>query len=100
MNLLEQYKEPIEALCRKHKVKRLSVFGSILSDHFSEQSDIDFLVRFEDVDLSGYADNYYEFKFSLQKLLQRPVVVVEEQAICNPFFKQSISAHQQLLYAA
>ena len=100
MNLLVNYKESIDALCRKHKVQRLYVFGSFLTERFSDQSDIDFLVQFEGVDLSSYANNYYELKFGLQQLLQRPVDLVEEQAIRNPYFKQNILAHQQLLYAA
>jgi len=100
MYLLDQHKESIADLCRKHKVQRLSVFGSVLSEHFSEQSDIDFLVQFDTIELSEYANNYYEFKFSLQQLLQRPVDVIEDQAVRNPFLRQSIQSRQQLLYAA
>jgi uncharacterized protein len=99
MSLLVTHKESIDALCRKHKVQLLYVFGSFLTDRFTEKSDIDFLVQFEGVDLSRYADNYYDLKFGLQQLLQHKVDLVEEQAILNPYFKQSILAHQQLVYA-
>jgi predicted nucleotidyltransferase len=100
MSLLDKHKENIDALCVKHKVLRLYVFGSFLTERFTDQSDIDFLVQFENIDLSRYADNYYDLKFGLQQLLQHTIDLVEEQAIRNPYFKQSISAHQQLLYAA
>jgi uncharacterized protein len=60
------------------------VFGSFLTERFSEKSDIDFLVQFGCVDLSSYADNYYDLKFGLQQLLQHTVDLVEEQAIHNP----------------
>ena len=100
MKVLHPYKEQINALCRKHKVQHLFVFGSVLSESFSDQSDIDFLVRFKPLDLDKYADNYYEFKFGLQQLLQRRIDLLEDQAIHNPFFRQNIEAHQQLLYAA
>ena len=100
MNLLEEHRDTINTLCRKHKVQRLYVFGSFLSDNFSQKSDIDLLVRFEGVDLASYADNYYEFKFSLQQLLHRSIDLIEDQAVRNPYFRQSISTQQQLLYAA
>ncbi len=39
--------EAIAAFCRRHSIRRLSLFGSILRDDFSPQSDIDVLVEFE-----------------------------------------------------
>lgn len=100
MQLIEQHKEVIESLCRQYRVQRLFVFGSILSGHFSDTGDIDFLVTFEEVELSHYADNYYEFKFALERALSRSVDLIEEKAVRNPYFKQSIEANRQLLYAA
>lgn len=38
----------IAEYCRRHGVRRLSVFGSILGDDFGPDSDIDVLVEFED----------------------------------------------------
>ncbi|RYD54010.1 MAG: nucleotidyltransferase [Sphingobacteriales bacterium] len=100
MYLVDEYKDAIEALCRRHGVQRLFAFGSVLSDRFSEQSDVDLLVEFTGVDLSKYADNYYSFKFALEEMLGHPVDLLESQAIRNPFFKKNIEAQRQLLYAA
>jgi len=100
MQIIDEHKATIEALCRRHSVRRLYVFGSVLSDRFSEESDIDLLVDFSEVDLRHYADNYYSFKFALEEILRRPIDLLEEQAIRNPYFKQSIEAQRQLLYAA
>lgn len=36
----------IEAFCRRHPIRKLSLFGSVLRDDFTEQSDVDFLVEF------------------------------------------------------
>ena len=69
MNVVEQNINSISALCQIHKVDRLFVFGSILSDKFHAESDIDFLVKFGDIALYCYFDNYMEFKESLEKLL-------------------------------
>lgn len=47
MKLIELNLQRILDPCRKHKVKILSVFGSILTDRFNEQSDVDLLVDFK-----------------------------------------------------
>lgn len=98
MNVVEQNTNSISELCQLHKVDRLFVFGSILSDKFHVDSDIDFLVKFKDIALYYYFDNYMEFKESLEKLLQRPVDLVEEQSIKNPILKKSIDRNKKLIY--
>lgn len=100
MNLVEEHRESIASLCRKHRVSRLYAFGSVLSDTFSSDSDVDLLVDFDQVDLSHYADNYFEFKFALEDALKHPVDLIEEKALHNPFLRQRIEASRQLLYAA
>ena len=98
MNVVEQNINAISELCQLHKVDRLFVFGSILSDKFHAESDIDFLVKFEDIALYYYFDNYMEFKESLEKLLQRHVDLIEEQTIKNPILKKSIDRNKKLIY--
>ncbi|HEV7329990.1 MAG TPA: nucleotidyltransferase domain-containing protein [Flavisolibacter sp.] len=100
MHFVDEHKEAIEALCRRHSVQRLFAFGSVLSDRFSEDSDVDLMVEFAGVDLAKYADNYYSFKFALEEILGHSVDLLEAQAIRNPFFKKNIEAQRQLLYAA
>ena len=45
MNLITQNIESIKALCKSHKVKSLYAFGSVLSDKFNDESDIDLIVK-------------------------------------------------------
>ncbi|WP_259330278.1 nucleotidyltransferase family protein, partial [Bacteroides cellulosilyticus] len=52
-------------LCKKYKVNKLFVFGSILTNRFNETSDIDMVVDFDKIDLMDYADNYFDLKSSL-----------------------------------
>lgn len=98
MSIVEANIEPIRDLCRKYKVNRLFVFGSVLTDRFKKTSDIDFIVDFSGVDLFDYADNYFDFKSSLENLLNRDVDLLEEQAISNPYLRQSIDSSKQLVY--
>lgn len=71
MSIIDKNMDKIRALCNKHKVSRLFVFGSILTGNFQNNSDIDLLVDFSGVDLYDYADNYFDFKASLENLLNR-----------------------------
>ena len=98
MTRLSNYINDIKNLCKKHKVAKLYVLGSILTSQFGPESDIDFIVNFDKVDLSNYADNYYDLKFSLENILQRPIDLLEEKAIKNPYFRQAVNAQRQLLY--
>ncbi|HEX4374764.1 MAG TPA: nucleotidyltransferase domain-containing protein [Puia sp.] len=98
MNVFDKHINDINKLCSAHKVKQLFAFGSVLTEKFNNESDIDLLVNFEPIDVSLYVDNYYDFKFSLQEILNRPVDLLEEKAIRNPYFKQSINLHRQLIY--
>ncbi len=88
----------VHALCSEHKVARLFVFGSILTGKFRKSSDIDFLVDFSGVDLYDYADNYFGFKSSLEKLLQRKIDLLEDKAVKNPFLRLSIDSSKKLIY--
>jgi uncharacterized protein len=98
MTVLETHKEDIKQLCSTHNVKLLYAFGSVLTDKFNSDSDIDLIVDFEPIDLSQYADNYYDLKFSLENVLQKPVDLLEEKAIKNPYFRQVVNDQRQLLY--
>ena len=98
MNLIESNIERLRLLCHKHKVVQLFAFGSVLSNRFGADSDIDLIVDFKDVDLREYADNYFSLKEELEKLFNRKVDLLEAQAIRNPFFKESLDQQKRLVY--
>ncbi|MDP2237619.1 MAG: nucleotidyltransferase domain-containing protein [Bacteroidales bacterium] len=90
--------DKIRALCYKHRVAKLFVFGSVLTDNFNKSSDIDLIVDFSEIDLIDYADNYFDLKLSLEKLLKRQVDLLEDKAIKNPYLRQSIDSSKQMIY--
>lgn len=98
MTLIDKNIETIRTLCKKHKVARLFVFGSVLTDRFKKNSDIDFIVDFQGVELYDYADNYFELKNSLERIFKRKVDLLENQAINNPYLRQSIDSQKQIVY--
>ena len=98
MNTLSAYKNEINELCATQKVRSLYAFGSVLNSNFNINSDIDLIVDFMDVEVNDYADNYFDFKFSLQDIFKRPVDLLEEQAIKNPYFRQAVDQTKELVY--
>jgi len=98
MNLIGQNIDRIQSLCKQYKVSKLFAFGSVLTDKFSTESDIDFVVDFDKVNIEEYADNYFNFKFSLQDLFHRNIDLLENQSIKNPYLRKSIDSSKQLIY--
>jgi len=96
--MLDNYITSIIELCKIHKVKTLYVFGSILTEKFHKESDVDFIVDFENLSVEDYVDNYFDLKFSLEDVLKRPVDLLEEKAIKNPYFKQNVNQQKRLVY--
>jgi uncharacterized protein len=100
MNILELNIDKVHDLCNKYNVRKLFAFGSVNSDRFNENSDIDLIVDFNNIDLYNYADNYFDFKFSLENLFKRNVDLLEDKAINNPYLRQSIDSSKQLIYGS
>ena len=100
MNALLQNTIPaVQSLCDMYKVKNLYAFGSVLTDRFSESSDIDFLVSFtDDVPLQDFADNYFDFKDELSKLLGRDIDLVTESSLSNPYFINEVEHTKTRIY--
>ena len=98
MRIIDENIDKIRALCNKHKVSKLFVFGSILTDNFKKSSDIDLLVDFSGVDLYNYADNYFDLKTSLEELLGRQIDLLEDKAVKNPYLRKTIDSSKQIIY--
>jgi uncharacterized protein len=98
MNTLSIDIETISRICQQHHVKRLHIFGSALTSKFTDLSDVDFLVKFENMDGSQYFKNYLSLKKNLSELLDRDIDLVEEQTLKNPYLLKSIERNKKLLY--
>ena len=95
---LNHYHSQLSTLCGQYNVKSLYAFGSVLTEQFNNNSDVDLIVAFNDIPVEEYADNYFDFKFSLQDIFNRPVDLLEEQAIKNPYFRKKIDTSKQIIY--
>ena len=98
--LIEENRQELERLCRRHRVQRIELFGSATGPDFDPaSSDLDFLVTFQELGLDQYADTYFGLLEDLQELFQRPVDLVVASAIQNPYFRQSVESTRTLVYA-
>lgn len=98
MKLIENNIQKIISLCKKHKVQKLFVFGSILTNRFNDHSDIDLIVNFNKAEISDYFENFFDFKYSLEDLLGREIDLLEEQTIKNPYLKRNVETTKTLIY--
>ncbi|MDO5333734.1 MAG: nucleotidyltransferase domain-containing protein [bacterium] len=98
MKLIEMNIDKIAALCRKYKVARLWVFGSILTPRFNDQSDVDFSVVFHYDQIQDLFITFFDFIDELQTLLGRKVDLVDETAVRNPIFRKELDATKHLIY--
>ncbi|MCZ8021130.1 MAG: nucleotidyltransferase domain-containing protein [Cyclobacteriaceae bacterium] len=98
MLLIEKHKKQIEELCKKHNVKKLYTFGSVNTDKFTLESDIDLLVDFKTEDPLEYSDNYFDLKFKLEDIFNRKIDLLELKSLHNPFLKKTIDNTKILVY--
>ncbi len=93
-------REAIAALCRRHGVTRLAIFGSAVTDRFDpDHSDVDFLVEFRE-DVPNAFNAYFGLKDALEGLFGRSVDLVSPNALRNPYFAQRVEHTREELYAA
>lgn len=99
MFLIERNIDSIKQLCNAHAVTQLSVFGSALTDQFNADSDIDFLVSFDDtMPIENYADNYLQLSLALSELLGRDIDLIEDKGIRNPIFRSNVDRTKVQIY--
>lgn len=88
----------IREFCQRWQVKELALFGSVVRDDFSDTSDVDVLVTFEE-DAPWSAFDVLDMRREIETNLSRKVDLVEEPAISNPYRKKHILAEKQVVYA-
>lgn len=98
MNLSQKNINLINSLCENHSVEKLYLFGSATGKNFTRNSDVDFLVKFKNIDLEKYFENYITLKEKLKNILKREVDLVEEQSLRNPILINSINKNKELIY--
>ena len=92
-------RKKIEEFCKRWSITEFSVFGSVLRDDFSTDSDIDVLVTIDPKAKIGLFE-LIDMKLELEKIFKRPVDLVEKEGLRNPYRRQEILRTAQVVYAA
>ena len=97
--MIDSRNDALIEMCRRHRVQRLSVFGSAAGDRFDpETSDLDFLVEFQLLPPKEHADSYFGLLEELEETFRIPVDLIEAGPIRNPYFKQTVDETRITLY--
>lgn len=89
----------IAELCRRWKIHKLSLFGSVLGAEFRSDSDIDMLVAFEP-SAEWNAWDLLDLRAELASLFGREIDLIEERSLENPFRRRSILRSQRVIYGS
>lgn len=98
MNYFEPYQKQIAELCHKYNVRRLFAFGSVLTDRFNDESDIDLIVDFDKQSIEDIFNTYFDFRYALEDVLGRKVDLLEDQPIRNSYLRKNIETTKRLIY--
>jgi len=92
-------KNKIADFCTKWKVSELALFGSVLSNEFRPDSDVDILVKFK-ADAGWSLFDFVDMIDELKAIFGRNVDLVEQESLRNPFRRRNILAGKKVIYAA
>lgn len=96
---MEVPRETLEGVCRRHGVRRLSMFGSAARGD-PDPTDVDLLVDIDAASPGAYAEAFLALKEDLEALFGKPVDLVSEAALVNPYLRRRVEAERALLFAS
>lgn len=94
---IEIPRSQLEEFCVAHHIAKLSLFGSILRDDFTEESDIDFLVEFQ----KDYTPTFLalaQIEDALSDLMQGRKVDLRTPTELSPYFRDRVMAEARVQY--
>jgi uncharacterized protein len=87
--------DAIADFCKRHAVRKLALFGSVLRDDFRPDSDVDVLVEFEPGHMPGLA--FFGMQDELSELLKREVEL-HTPAFLSPYFRREVERAADVSY--
>ena len=97
--IISSNRDKINIFFEMHKVEKAYLFGSVTTNRFSENSDIDFLVKFKDgLDPLEKGELWWDLHDTLRNFFNREVDIVTENSLKNPYFIRELEKTKQLIY--
>jgi len=89
----------IRSVFEAHKIEKAYLFGSVITDKFNKDSDIDFLVKFkEGLKPLEKGELWWDLHDTLRDLFKREIDIVTENSLNNPYFIQELERTKHLIY--
>ena len=96
---IQPYMPEVLKLFKAHKITSAYAFGSVLTDKFNAESDVDFLVNIqEDMDPVDAGGHLWDLTFALEDLLHRKVDLLTEKSLKNPYFIKELNETKFPIY--
>lgn len=99
MEFINKHMKALQNACSTYHVGELFAFGSVLTDKFNSESDLDFIVSITSNDPIEYAENYFGLKFELERIFGRKIDLLEHKSIKNKKFEILVNKQKILVYA-
>jgi len=96
--VLKKSKKRIAEICRRYKIRELSLFGSQVRGDFTAKSDFDFLVDFEPDARIGFI-TLGVIQEELENIVEKPVDLVPKDGL-KPLIKNQVIKESEIVYAA
>jgi uncharacterized protein len=90
-------REAMTDFCRRHHIRKLALFGSVLRSDFRPDSDVDVLVEFEPGHIPGFA--FFVMQDELSELLGRKVDL-HTRNFLSPYFRDQVEVEAEIQYVA
>jgi hypothetical protein len=92
--------DALPGVCHRFHVRQLDLFGSAATgrDFDPARSDLDLLVSFDPLPPVEYANAYFGLLEALEALAGRPIDLVTEAALANPFLRRRVDAERVPLF--
>ncbi len=90
-------RERLAEFCRKHHIRKLALFGSVLRDDFRSDSDVDVLVEFEPGHVPGFI-RLAGMEFELSALLDGRKVDMRTPEDLSRYFRDEVVALAEVQY--
>ncbi len=89
----------LRPLFKEHKIEKAYIFGSILTENFNENSDIDFLIKFkEEIEPLEKGELWWNLHDELRNVFNRNIDIVTEKSLKNPYFIKELNETKKLIY--
>ena len=86
-------------LFKKHKITSAYAFGSVVTDKFNDESDVDFIINFDEgLDPLERGELWWDLYYSIKDNIHREIDLITEKSLDNPYFIKELNATKVKIY--